>query len=102
MRWNSWLVLVPRKTLSKTLSKTAENRQSFRQRQPTKWSKFDVMPAKVLQIAAAQFKFRRTVPENVELIRRIIAEAARAGSDVVLFPECALTGYNVDFHRFTR
>ena len=60
------------------------------------------MPAKVLQIAAAQLKFRRTLPENVELIRRLIAEAARAGSDAVLFPECALTGYNVDFRRLTR
>ena len=60
------------------------------------------MPAKVLQIAAAQLKFRRTLPENVELIVRFIAEAARSGSDVVLFPECALTGYNVDFHRLAR
>ena len=60
------------------------------------------MPAKVLQIAAAQLKFRRTVPENVELICRFIAQAARGGGDVVLFPECALTGYNVDFHRFGR
>lgn len=57
------------------------------------------MPAKVLQMAAAQMKFRRTLPENVELIRRFIAETARAGSDVVLFPECALTGYNVDFDK---
>jgi len=60
------------------------------------------MPAKVLQIAAAQLKFRRTLPENVQLIGRFIAAAARAGSDVVLFPECALTGYNVDFHRLAR
>ncbi len=60
------------------------------------------MPAKVLQIAAAQLKFRRTLPENVELIRRLLAEAARAGSDVVLFPECALTGYSVDFHKTAR
>jgi len=60
------------------------------------------MPAKVLQIAAAQLKFRRTLPENVELIRRLLAEAARAGSDVVLFPECALTGYSRDFHKTAR
>jgi predicted amidohydrolase len=57
------------------------------------------MPKRILQIAAAQLKFRRTLPENVEVIRRLIAEAARAGSDAVLFPECALTGYNVDFHK---
>jgi N-carbamoylputrescine amidase len=60
------------------------------------------MSAKVLQIAAAQLKFRRTLPENVQLIGRFIAAAARAGSDVVLFPECALTGYSVDFHRLAR
>jgi predicted amidohydrolase len=60
------------------------------------------MPAKVLQIEAAQLKFRRTLPENVELIGRFISEAARAGGDIVLFPECALTGYNVDFHRLAR
>jgi len=60
------------------------------------------MPAKILHITAAQLKFRRTVPENVELILRLVAETARAGSDVVLFPECALTGYNLDFHRFAR
>jgi N-carbamoylputrescine amidase len=60
------------------------------------------MPAKVLRITAAQLKFHRTLPENVEVIRRFIAEAARAGSDVVLFSECALTGYNVDFHRLVR
>jgi N-carbamoylputrescine amidase len=60
------------------------------------------MAAKHLHIAAAQMKFRPTLPENIELIREFIAGAARAGSDVVLFPECALTGYNVDFGRFAR
>src|SRR5262249_17274394 len=59
------------------------------------------MRAKNLQITAAQLRFRRSLPENVALIRRCIAEAARAGSDVVLFPECALTGYNSDFRRIT-
>ena len=60
------------------------------------------MPAKLLQIAAAQLKLRRTLPENVEIIRRLIAKATRRGSDVVLFPECALTGYNVDFRKLAR
>ena len=55
------------------------------------------MPARVLQIAAAQLKFRQALPENVALISRFIAQAAKEGNDVVLFPECALTGYNVDF-----
>jgi predicted amidohydrolase len=60
------------------------------------------MPAKVLQIAAAQLKFLRTLPENVSLIGKLIARAARSGNDAILFPECALTGYNVDFERITR
>jgi len=29
-----------------------------------------------------------------------IETAARAGSDAVLFPECAVTGYNMDFRQF--
>src|SRR5262249_30390190 len=59
----------------------------------------DFMAARTLRIAAAQVKFRQSLPENLGLVRRFLAEAARAGSDVVLFPECALTGYNVDFRR---
>lgn len=42
-------------------------------------------------------KFASTVAENVESIRGTIRAAARAGVQVVLFPECAVTGYNVDF-----
>jgi N-carbamoylputrescine amidase len=60
------------------------------------------MAAKLLQIATVQLKFRRTLPEQVELICRFIAEAARLRSDAVLFPECALTGYNVDFRKLAR
>lgn len=60
------------------------------------------MPANILRIAAAQLKFRQTLPENVALIRQFIAKASRSGSDVVLFPECALTGYNVDFNQLGR
>jgi predicted amidohydrolase len=59
----------------------------------------NLVKSKVLRIAAAQIKFRRTLPENVELICRFISQAARRGSDAVLFPECALTGYNADFDR---
>lgn len=58
------------------------------------------MSTKVLQIAAAQLRFRRTLPQNLDRIRGFIGDAARAGSDVVLFPECAITGYNVDFRQF--
>ena len=59
------------------------------------------MPARILRIAAVQLKCRGTLPENIERIRRFVIKAARAGSDAVLFPECALTGYNVDFRQFS-
>jgi len=50
-----------------------------------------------LQIAAVQMKFRPTIGQNVEQIVERIHSAARAGADVVLFPECAVTGYRRDF-----
>lgn len=55
-----------------------------------------------LRVAAAQLKFRDTIAGNVELIRRFIAQAARARCDAVLFPECALTGYSIAFRRVSR
>lgn len=57
------------------------------------------MSSKIVQIAAAQLKFRPTLKQNLDLIREFIEQAARAGSDVVLFPECAMTGYNVAFRQ---
>jgi predicted amidohydrolase len=53
--------------------------------------------AKFLTVAAAQMKFHAGIHENLKVIRAMTAEAASAKCDVVLFPECALTGYNVDF-----
>jgi len=50
-----------------------------------------------LVIAAVQMKFRPGIPENVAWISRAIHSAAEAGADAVLFPECAVTGYNRDF-----
>jgi predicted amidohydrolase len=55
-----------------------------------------------LTIAAAQMKFRAEIGENVSWITRVIRSSARAGADVVLFPECAVTGYNCDFARISR
>src|SRR4051812_22432550 len=57
---------------------------------------------KIIQVSAAQFNSRPSIAENVRRIRGIVAQAARAGSDAVLFPECALTGYNIDFRRLAR
>ena len=44
-------------------------------------------------------KFRSTVRENVEWIIELIHSAARDGADVILFPECAVTGYRREFKR---
>jgi predicted amidohydrolase len=55
------------------------------------------MSNKALRVGAAQIKFRPTIPENTDLIIRLVEQAAQAECDVVLFPECALTGYNLDF-----
>ena len=48
-------------------------------------------------IAAAQMKFRAAISDNVSWITEVIHASAKAGADVILFPECAVTGYNRDF-----
>jgi predicted amidohydrolase len=50
-----------------------------------------------LLVAAAQMKFCATLTDNVAWIVQSIRAAAKAGADVILFPECAVTGYNGDF-----
>jgi N-carbamoylputrescine amidase len=55
-----------------------------------------------LTVAVAQMKFRAAVRENVAWIREAIQSSAKNGTDVILFPECAVTGYNCDFSRITR
>jgi predicted amidohydrolase len=52
-----------------------------------------------MKVAAVQMRFRRTIPENAALIERHIAEFASCGGDVILFPETAVTGYNINFHK---
>jgi predicted amidohydrolase len=59
------------------------------------------MRKKVFRVAAAQMKFRPTIEENIAVIDEMMSAAADAKCDVVLFPECALTGYNVDFLKFS-
>jgi predicted amidohydrolase len=59
-------------------------------------------PAKFLRIGAAQMKFRAGIDENLKTIRAAAAQAARAKCDCVLFPECAVTGYNIDFAAIQR
>jgi predicted amidohydrolase len=47
-------------------------------------------------------KFRRALEENVQFIERVVRKLAARGTDVILFPECALTGYNCDFAALDR
>lgn len=52
--------------------------------------------------AAAQMKFSARVSENVDWICSAIESSAKQGVDVLLFPECAVTGYNCDFTALSR
>ena len=56
----------------------------------------------VLRVGAAQMKFRRSIAENVAWIHQTIESGSDTGVDIVLFPECAVTGYNCDFSRVSR
>jgi predicted amidohydrolase len=55
-----------------------------------------------LTIAVAQMKFRAAMSDNVSWITQVIHSSARKGADAILFPECAVTGYNCDFTRISR
>lgn len=50
-----------------------------------------------LLMAAAQMRFRSAIADNVAWITEVIRSSAKAGADLVLFPECAVTGYHCDF-----
>lgn len=50
-----------------------------------------------LRVAVVQMKFRPAILENLERIVEHIHGAASAGAGVVLFPECAVTGYRREF-----
>ena len=50
-----------------------------------------------LRVAAVQMIFANSIPGNLDRIERAAKQAAQAGADVVLFPECATTGYACDF-----
>ncbi len=50
-----------------------------------------------LCVAAVQMIFADSLTGNLEKIELAATRAVRAGADVVLFPECATTGYAFDF-----
>jgi predicted amidohydrolase len=53
-------------------------------------------PPASLRVAAVQFRSSRDLASNTLQICRFIGEAAQAKADIVVFPECALTGYFED------
>jgi predicted amidohydrolase len=55
------------------------------------------MKPKNLVIAAAQMKFRPALADNLAWILPTIRASAKTGADAILFPECAVTGYSLDF-----
>ncbi len=55
------------------------------------------MPPSTLKLAAVQMIFRGSIDENVAWITKTINATANEGADVILFPECCVTGYNCDF-----
>ena len=55
-----------------------------------------------MRVAAVQMKFATTVDGNLAKIEAALRSAARCKADLVLFPECATTGYNRDFPGLSR
>jgi predicted amidohydrolase len=53
--------------------------------------------SKTLRVAAVQMRFADSIEGNLAKIEQAAAQAAGAGADAVLFPECATTGYGYDF-----
>ncbi len=54
-----------------------------------------------LRVAAIQMKFAATMDGNLAAMERLLGSARLRRTDAVLFPECALTGYDFDFSRLT-
>jgi predicted amidohydrolase len=52
---------------------------------------------KRLRVAAVQMIFAGSIAGNLDKIEHAAQQAAWAGADAVLFPECATTGYACDF-----
>lgn len=55
-----------------------------------------------LRVAAVQLRFQDTLEANLRQLQEGIRRAAHRGADVVVFPECATTGYNTDFRLLNR
>src|SRR5438309_1681545 len=53
-------------------------------------------PPRTLRVAAIQFRSSRNLADNVSRLTKQIRDAATNGARVVVFPECALSGYFED------
>src|SRR5256885_6200779 len=53
-------------------------------------------PPKTLRVAAVQFRSSRALADNGNRMTKQIHDAASNGDRVVVFPECALSGYFED------
>lgn len=60
------------------------------------------MPSRNFTIATCQFPVSDEVVRNARYIRRYIRKSAERGADLVLFPECALTGWRPDPKKFAK
>src|SRR5688572_22250378 len=56
----------------------------------------DAKPTSNLTVAAVQMRSSRDLSTNVAQIKAFIRESGAKGARVVVFPECALTGYFED------
>ena len=56
---------------------------------------------KQLRVAAVQMKFAESIDVNFAKVKAALTAATRDKTDVVLFPECATTGYNCDFTKLS-
>lgn len=50
-------------------------------------------PPQTLRVAAVQMRSTRSLDENIAATKRHIAECAKKGARVVVFPECSVSGY---------
>jgi predicted amidohydrolase len=50
-------------------------------------------PPKTLCVAAVQMRSSRNLDENIATTKRHLAQCAKKGARVVVFPECSLSGY---------
>jgi predicted amidohydrolase len=50
-------------------------------------------PSPTMRVSAVQMRSTRDLAANVRKIQELLARCAKDGSRVVVFPECALTGY---------